>query len=75
MLSPKVSKLVQEVFARQSEDAQRWVKEDPEKYLVSLLETIKERLPIVSATLKITVEQASGKLAEANWKKEFSRSS
>lgn len=77
MLSPKVVKLVQEIFSRprESEATKRWVKEDPEQYLISLLETIKERLPEVSATLETTVEHASGKLAKDNWAKELSRSS
>lgn len=69
MLPPKVSQLVQEIFSRprQSEDTKQGVKEDPERYLVSLLEAIKERLPVVSATLEITVEHASGKIATENW--------
>lgn len=66
MLSEPVKQLVQEVFAEcyrrdatTGKEVRKEVEEDPEGYLLSLLMTIKEELPEVSAMLHFTVERAS----------------
>ena len=58
MIHPEIRRLIQEIYARYDErDAERAGKY-PEVYLVSLLEEIQERLPVISATLDFTVEIA-----------------
>jgi hypothetical protein len=56
MLSPHLAQLVQEVSAHFGERKRKLAERDPEACLVSLLTTIKERLPEVSATLSLTLQ-------------------
>ncbi|MDP3661419.1 MAG: hypothetical protein Q8R17_01010 [bacterium] len=58
MIHPEVRKLLQEVFAKFSEEEGKRAGAYPEVYLVSLLERIKGRLPNISAMLYSTVEMA-----------------
>ncbi len=66
MLNPETAKLIEEVFeffdthgfSRVSKKADL-AKNDPEACIVSLLRRIKERLPVVSATLYDTIERAA----------------
>lgn len=72
MLPPKVSKLVQEVFAILDEQPlsskahEQRAKKNPEACLVALLEEIKERLPEGWAMLDSTVASASGNIMMKN---------
>ncbi len=57
MLNPEIKKLVVEIFASKERDKTQAEKE-PEVYLVSLLETIKRRMPDYWCTLSSTVEES-----------------
>lgn len=58
MISPQITKLLQEIVGLFNEEEGKRVGKYPEVYLISLLEHIKERLPEVSAMLYSTVEMA-----------------
>lgn len=58
MLSKATAQLVEEVSAHFGERVKKKARENPEAYLISMLQVIKEQLPESWATLEMTIEQA-----------------
>lgn len=58
MLNPEIKKLIVEIFASFNEREKAQAEQEPEVYLVSLLETIKRYLPEHWVMLHSTVEQS-----------------
>ena len=58
MLNPEIKKLIVEIFASFGEQEKIQAEQEPEVYLVSLLETIKIRLPHHWAMLRSTVKSS-----------------
>ena len=57
MLPEPVVQLLRDIYAKDdNEEVQQKLRDDPEELLISLLEQIKEDLPLVSSTLANTVE-------------------
>lgn len=70
MLPKPTIELLCEIAAHFGPDRERKARQDPDAYLLSLLTLIKERLPVVSATLDQAIELATydGYLEEARKK-------
>lgn len=68
MLSKATAQLVEEVYGHFRREDRQKAKEDPEACLMALLTVIKEELPLVYATLGMTIEKAPSYLKEARRK-------
>lgn len=57
MLPREIQKLVIQIYSNFHEEKRQQVKQEPEVFLVSLLQAIQKELPDISAMLESTVEK------------------